>query len=332
MLLRVFKSFHISMLLLTPLLGVALWLYPFLNTGVQDFPFDSLPMPLYKLFLSAVQASGSPIFELIIAFILILLQVFLVIRLNILYAILPERTYLPGIIFMLIASSLTFVLRLHPAMLSNICFLLTLDLVFGSYHKDNALSNYFDAGLLMAIGTLLYFNTAFFMLIVWIALLVIRPFNWREWAVTIIGFIVPFFLAIAYWFVNGVDIYPILITGFLYFIPDEFNIINYLQLSHICLMGFFVLLLLIALVFFNRLKNVKIRTRKYYTIFNSILLVCIIIFLVLPLASVELLVFFAIPYSYFLANYFIASKSRLRNEIFFFVLIAAILIVQYIRI
>ena len=56
--------------------------------------------------------------------------------------------------------------------------------------------------MIVAVGTLIYLPFIYMFLVIWIALIIFRPFNWREWVACIIGFITIFFFLAVYYYLN----------------------------------------------------------------------------------------------------------------------------------
>ena len=68
-----------------------------------------------------------------------------------------------------------------------------------------AMSALFDAGLLLGIASLFYMPYAFVLVVVWASVSVIRPFQWREYLVPLVGIALVFYLAWGVLNLLGVD-------------------------------------------------------------------------------------------------------------------------------
>jgi hypothetical protein len=72
-----------------------------------------------------------------------------------------------------------------------------------TYNEPNAWRQAFDAGLLVCGMMLLWFPSVMLLLFVFSALAVLRPFNWREWNLALLGFSTPVWLIFTFCFVTG---------------------------------------------------------------------------------------------------------------------------------
>ena len=70
-------------------------------------------------------------------------------------------------------------------------------------------------------------------------------------------------------------------------------------------------------------SNNKISTRNYFTLFTILLILLTSIFILIPFASIELIVILAIPISYLTTNYYLSSSNKWIQEITFIFLLAS---------
>src|SRR5690606_33269265 len=110
------------------------------------------------------------------------------------YNLLGRPTFLPALMYIALASMLTPFLVLTPTLICNFLLIWMIDKFLSIYRRTDIISLVFDLGLIIAVGTLFYFPFISFLVLIWIGLLIFRPFNWREWAAGPFGFIVIYFL------------------------------------------------------------------------------------------------------------------------------------------
>ena len=60
----------------------------------------------------------------------------------------------------------------------------------------------FDIGMIIAMGTLIYFPFIVMLAMLWLALLLYRSFNWREWVSGLVGFLAIFFFVGVFYYWN----------------------------------------------------------------------------------------------------------------------------------
>ena len=68
--------------------------------------------------------------------------------------------------------------------------------------SPNAIMMMFDIGMLIALGTLIYFPFIVLLVMLWLSLLLYRSFNWREWVSGLIGFLTIFFFIAVFYYWN----------------------------------------------------------------------------------------------------------------------------------
>ncbi len=348
MLLRLFKTYQTFVLILIPLTGILLWLKTFITPSFTEFPFDSYQMPFYELITHIISYSNLPLLPVIIAFILLLSQAFILIQLNVKYIFIEGRTYLPSIIFILISCSYVQLQRLHPVLFANLFFLLAINKIFGSYTKEDSdmgvshykkesfLSKYFDAAFLLSIGSLFYANMLFYMLIIWIGILILRQFNWREWLMTFLGFLIPYVLIMSYYYFTDnfsefLKVIYGLCAGLTTFSNGEqaMVFISNMSIPYYMFYSFLILLVIMSIFyFFIKYYRKRKSVRKYFKLFLWLLLLSIAIFFFVDSASIELLIILSIPVSYIISNYFVSMRSKLWGEILFTLLVGLLIYTQ----
>jgi hypothetical protein len=93
------------------------------------------------------------------------------------------------------------------------------------YKKQRVGSVMYDLGMLVALGTLLYFPFIAMLPLMWVSLFIFRPFYWREWVAVIIGYLTIFFFLGVYYYLNDsldqfYEIWLPLVSKF----PTEYNL------------------------------------------------------------------------------------------------------------
>jgi hypothetical protein len=325
MLLRFFRSTSAPVILFIPFLGFLLWLPSFLSTPDSVFFFDKAPMPLYKFITDIIPAQS--LMARLFTFALVVIQGFLLVRLNTRFIFINNRTYLPVLFFILITTAIPDLQRLNPVIFSGFFLVLALEKIFDSYGNNELAYDYFIAAFYLSIGALFYPFLIFFMFTIWISLALLRPFRWREWLFTLIGFALPVFFVFCFY----------------YLVYDQpFRLVNDVKavfevschspeypLPVLIFLAFVMFLILLASQFMIRVyPNKKIFSRKAYTVFLWLFINVMVVFLVVNRASVELIFLGAIPVSFLLSHYFAFVKSVFWGNIFLALLFVLLLVIQ----
>ncbi|MEA3446506.1 MAG: hypothetical protein U9R19_17460 [Bacteroidota bacterium] len=321
MFLNYIKSNRPSYVLLIPIIGIALWVQTFLSDKINIFPFDVTPMPLF--YLLEYYLKPLPILYNSLGFVLILAMAFLILRLNEKHEIIVSRSYLPALSLIILQSSFLPLNRLHPGLIATLIFLVVISKLFDSYKDDSLFSNFFDAGFLISLSSLFYFNSIYLMLILWITMVVLGRFSFRFWTLSTIGFIAPHFLAWSYFYASG-DL-----DWFYDLIENNFLLKNSLILLHI---GDYVLFLfiLILIVIANfkivpSLRTSKISTRKYLHTLFAIFIIEILMIIFIPSISLEMLSLVSVPVSLLLSYFLINIRNKWIGDIIILVFIILLL-------
>ncbi len=317
MILQLFKSNSVGMIFLIPLLALLLWSDIFMTNQTNFVPLP-YSMPAYSFVMRYLT---NTIISSIFALILIIIQAFYLVYINKVYNFISQRTFLTSLLFVLISSAFLNLHYLHPAIIANIFVLLTIVEIFSSYQKPKVYKASFNSGFLIAVAGLFYVNANFLILFVFISLMVLHSFNWREWISVIIGFITPY-----------------IITLFIYYYTDQWmslrvildTIFHHHSLKLNWPLSYYIftsILFLIGSISIFKLSttysNNKISTRNYFSLFTILLIILLLIFLISPFASIELIVIIAVPLSYLVSNYYLSNGNRWAQEISFLFLLGS---------
>ena len=125
----------------------------------KKMPFQ---MPFLANHLNFLLTSRrSNIFPHILTIIGLLFVGFYLTRISVNYLIIQRRTQLPAL-FLISNSSFAFHGELFSgAIIASIFILLAMDRLFGSIDKQSPSLRFFDAGIILAFGSLFYFNIVF---------------------------------------------------------------------------------------------------------------------------------------------------------------------------
>jgi len=327
MLLKALKSNSTYSFLLIPFFAIALWVKSFMQPLLYPFYPGENSMLLYQPIDALL--GKSPVAGHVVALILIIVLSFLVLRIKLQYSFIRERTILPSFLFILITSGMHELHGVHPVYFAALFLILTIDRIFDSYEKEIIHANAFESGILLAIGSLFYFNLVFFFPFLWVGFIILKPkVNWRDYILTTLGFVFPWLGAAAYYGATGQigELQTTIQANFQshgFFLKDNLSLQIY--------MGYLALLILLAsALIMSQYDGKKISTRKYFKAFFWIFLISVILMFAVPAVSQEIIMLMAIPLTYLISNYFICVKRPIFGEIFLFVLLAGVVFLQFI--
>ena len=312
MLLRILKNSTTAGYLFILFFTLLAWLPQMANTP-QLMIFDDHPMPLFSLITDYVPVDSSG--SIIISFIILIIAGLYLISLNSDYSIIRSKTLLPTFFFLMTASSIEALHRIHPALLAMVFFLPALDKLLASYKTERLSYNYFEASFLIGAGSLMYFNLIYYIIIVWVALLILRPVIWREWIFSILGIITPwFFFAAGFYLVNE-SLQPVLDLVIANFITNDPY--DFIQMPEIIFFSFLLLLIIFASRhILQSMSKMKVLPRKIFVLFFWIWSLSIAMYLFIKTANIELIIPAAIPVSFLLGHYFQSMRPGFWNNLF----------------
>jgi hypothetical protein len=284
--------------------------------------------PLYNLIFEFLD--GITFLQVIIAFALLLFNSILLNNIYTEKGLLPKNNYLIALIYIVLMSYSNALLNLNPVLISNVLIILSLYMIIKTYDAEDSYQQILNASMLFSISSFIYFPSVVLFLLILISFLVYRTFSWREWVISLIGFSIPYILAISYLYltdelivksneyVNYFKAFP-LFQNF-----PKVAIIYYIFWSFIALM-----LIITFFKFISSLSEKVVSIRKHSSIIVWLLLFSIVISTTLKYDFIINGSVIFLPLSVIIAQYFANNKKMLLKEIFLTIIIALILLVRF---
>jgi hypothetical protein len=269
----------------------------------------------------------SPQINVLLAGVLVLIQGMLLNHLCNHYNVLGRATFLPALMYVVASGLFPPFLVLSSPLICNFLLIAMLYKLFSLYKGDNAQSTSYDLGMIVAIGSLIYLPFIYFFLIIWIALIIFKPFNWREWVAAIMGYATIFFFLAVFYYLNNrlgqfYQIWLPLTTKF----PDRINInyYNYLVLIPV--------IIILVLCFFKLQQNFfksYVQIRKTFQLLFIVFVVAGVSFYVKPEFHLNHFLLCAVPAAIFFSYYFLYASARWFYESLFLILMIGIVYFQF---
>lgn len=320
MIIRFFRENQITGLIALPVVTLLFWLLSYYYNETPVSITDS--GPLFNWINDYIKPFT---FAKYVPLLILISQVLYLDNIVNRYEILYKGSHLPGLMYIVCMGIFPGFIGFHPVLLVNSLLLFVMDNLFGMYKKPSAMSNIFNAAFLLGLATLIYVPSIILYLLLLTGIVLLRPYAWRDWVVSLIGLALPFFfISIYFLWIEQLQEFWAYIFKFINNLP-EFRLSSF---DHKYYFTVGVVSALMLLTFrklqINFYKNF-IRTRRYQQV--------LLAFLVLSLASIMLsltvslthFAILAIPVSIFLGYYFLALKKIFWTETFFLILISAII-------
>ena len=236
-----------------------------------------------------------------------------------------KSNYIPSFLYVFFGAINLSNTLLHPSLVANVFILLSLIYITDTYREEEVLSKIFNGALFTSLATFFYINYAFFILFYFIALLILRAFNWREWLVTLLGLIAPVFVYFSIGYLINI---PFL--DYLTYVLNLFTNFQKPLLSEYFYPLFFCLLILLILgvgKHFGKGLGGKIKTQKNLGLMYWLFILSLINFFSKNNTFYFPLIASIIPLSILLADYFYHIRQlKIANTLLFLLLASGALL------
>ena len=328
MFLKLYKGTGPMVILVVLITAGLVWLGTFLDPVKPSLFIGDNPMPGWDWISGILEGLAG--LSLTIALIISLLTAFTLVWLNTWLFFINARTLMPATIYLLVTGVFINLQILHPALLSMPFLLGAIKRIIDGYRKPGIGNNFFDAGLLIAAGSLLYANLIWYGIIIIIGIFLFRTFNARDLFLAIAGMVTPYLLLFSVYYISGYSLETL-------WEVIEYNLFNsageyYWTRPVIAASVFIALLLVFSLLHLMAVINSKkIRSRKIFLILFWLLLISFIIYFTVPSAGLELIFIGGIPAALVIAHYLVILKNRRLTALLFGILWILVFLVQIMR-
>jgi hypothetical protein len=311
MLLKYINSNRISINFIILVLATTFWLFSLFSSKSAETPVQAGALPGNLVILLN---SHLGILAALLTLSFIVFNGYLLVQLNTINIFIPVRTQLPVLFYLILVIFSHQIVHFTPALVSSTLIIFILFRIFNTYKTEGLCYNFLDAGLLVSLAGIIYFPATFFFPVLLISLWILRPFNWREWAYTFIGFALPYVFIFSVYFLADMP----LVTYFNN-LADTFEASDFhFGIGEIVSWSYlFVIIIISSYLIAGIIGNMKIHARKLFIILFWIFVFAILIYLVVPGAGKEMVYFLAIPVAYLLSYYFIKCRRNWLNDILF---------------
>lgn len=266
--------------------------------------------------------------NVMITLILTLLQAFFLNRIVNNFNLLGKPNFTPALMYMTLVSLFTPFLVLSPPLICNFITIWMLGKLFNIYKQHDIKGLMFDLGMIVAIGSLIYFPFMVMMLLLWISLLIFRPFNWREWVTPLIGFsTVYLLLGVIYYWIGRLEEFFAIFKPLSYSFPTELSLNMY---DYLAVIPVAVALLCFLVVLKDYFFKSVVHLRKSFQLLFFMILLAIGSFYLNRHITFNHFLLCAPPIAIYLAFYFTNSKSKWVYETLYIIMLAAIVYFQFI--
>jgi hypothetical protein len=305
-------------LVIIPIVAIVLWIPAFIH---PQPPPPVVNMPLYG-FLDAF-FRNHVYFALSMGLLLLLTEAFLLNYILQQHQVIVKKNWLTALLVVVFGSCSPGLLWPGPQQFAGLLLVLVIHILLGTYRQDKSFSAVFNAGFLIGLAAQLYFPALMFFLFALIAIIMLRPFIWREWVILIIGVLIPFLYGGVYYYWH--DIWPETTQRLILDPIYHRDFFLKLHRADYFLAGVTALVLLVSaarLVTGSQASTLK--TKKGVSVMIWFTIIAIAAILPAQNFMVGTFRFIIYPFAFFASNYFLHARRKWLSELIFILLIIAI--------
>ena len=308
------------------LLWIPAFMFP--RSGAEHI-YNAYPMPLYELVIDLL--GNNYFINTLFAILLMIANLILISFGNSNEFFFDQKSFLPALFYIIINSAYPGNQIMNPVIVATLFLNFALIRIMNSYKQPVVCSHFFDAGIIIGVGSLFYANLIWFGILIFIGMAVFRSFEIREFVSAIIGLFTPFGLTMAIYYLTDRDISSLFSNFAANLFMDEG--LPFMSISSIIvylIIGIILVLSIINLV--GRVNTKKIKVRKTFTMLMWTLVISIILFVLSPAVSLDIVWIMALPCCFFLGHFFVYAKRNKLAEVLFDVILLSVFLVQLIRV
>lgn len=300
-----------------------------------------LPMFLYP-HIPAAEANESPAFQTILhflnpygrsypqlypvlAFLLLYLQSVLLSRAINNRRMTSQPGYLPGMSYMLITSLFPQWNYFSPCLIVSTFYLYILAGIFKIYNQPNVRGTMFNSGLAAGFSIFLFPASVAFIVWIFLALAIMRPFRLYEWIIFLIGITTPYYFYGAWLFLTDHWDWQKLMPRISLHLPDVEQSPSLAAATTLIVIPF----LMGGYYVQDNLRRMLIQVRKGWSLFLLYLLIVLLAPFMTGNDAFENWVLAAIPLAAFHACTYLYASFRIIPVLIFCITLAFIFFYQY---
>ncbi|MEI6678148.1 MAG: hypothetical protein WCL21_06050 [Mariniphaga sp.] len=327
MLLRILKSNTLFSPLLIPVIGILFWMRSFQTPMILDITAANGAMPLYNLIFNVL--GHQAFWQVFVAFCLVLINSFFISQLGSSFIFLKRRSFLSGIIYLIIVSSVNDLHTFLPVHLATLLVLISLYFIFATYHKQVDITYTFNASFFLALASLFYFPVVMLFPLVWISVFVLQKNdNWRLLVIPVLGFGIPWLFMWVFFYLNdsalklGKELITMLWTDHNAYLLEPYFLLLTAVITLLTILG--------SLSIFSFYQRVKVSSRKYFVICYWMLGMVIVSALGLITIGIEIVALSTIPVTFIITHYLFSEPKSIWKEILVWIFLGIMILVLFV--
>ncbi|WP_262245762.1 DUF6427 family protein [Parapedobacter soli] len=269
----------------------------------------------------------SPKANVLITLVLTIIQALLINNIVNRFNLVGRSSFLPALMYLTLASLMLPFLVLSPILICNFLTIWMLDKLLSIYRRADIKPLMFDLGMIVALGSLVYFPFIVMLLLLWCSLLIFRPFNWREWVAVPVGFTTVYFLlGVIYLWFDRMDAFYEIWLPLTYPFPTSVHIDIY---DYLVLLPLIAIMVLFAITLRQNLFKSVVHIRKSFQLLFCMFVLAVISFYLNANWSINHFLLAVPPIAIYMTYYFSYASKRWFYESIFALLLLTIIYFQF---
>jgi hypothetical protein len=234
-------------------------------------------------------------------------------------------TWFPAMAYMLITSLLPEWNYFSAPLIVNTILLYILNALFKTYNQADVKGRVYNIGLALGIASFLFLPALTFIIWIFLALMVMRPFRLNEWMLCLVGITTPFYFYAVYLFINDSWSWNNLLPYL------SVNMPSVKQSIWLAGTAFLLVVPFLAGGYYvqESLRKMLIQVRKGWSLLLLYLLAAVFIPFVNSSGTLENWVIAVIPFGAFHACMYLYSSLRIIPLLIFWLTVAFVIGYQY---
>ena len=130
-----------------------------------------------------------------------------------------RQSYLPAMAYLLITSLLPEWMYLSASLVSSTLIIWAFIKLFRLYNVASAYASIYNIGLIVGISSFIFFPSSAFILCLLFGIMVLRPFQFNELILLLVGLITPYYFYAVYLYLTDGFVYANLLPKFVFRVP-----------------------------------------------------------------------------------------------------------------
>jgi hypothetical protein len=308
----------------------------FIYALVLKFPLFLHPFPpvlhaednyLYRFVLSALNSvfGHTSLPYAILSFIILFSQATLLNSICNYHKMLPRANFLPAMCYILLTSLLPDWGHFSAPLLVNSIMIWCWYRMVALYNSPSPVTAIFNIGIFLGVATLLYVPAIAFLMLLFFALLIMRPFRLQEWFIGLLGFTSPYY-------------FLILVLYFAHQLHWN-NLIPHIRFTFPAIPGSIWIIASISLLVIpfivggvyvqNNLNKMLIHVRKSWSLLLAFLIAAILVIIINKAGSYENWIVTAMPFAVFHSAAYYYPVNRIFVNALHWVSFSVAIVINY---